>query len=115
MSQLAIGLTIVALGTSLPELATSLVAALKRQADVAVGNIVGSNLFNLLGILGVAALVQPINAPELAWLDLGVMLLVSVALLPIVRSGGRISRLEGAALLAVYLGYTAWLISPSGA
>ena len=115
MSQLAIGLTIVALGTSLPELATSLVAALKRQADVAVGNIVGSNLFNVLGILGVAALVQPINAPELAWLDLGVMLLVSVALLPIVRSGGRISRLEGAALLAVYLGYTAWLISPSGA
>jgi cation:H+ antiporter len=115
MSQLAIGLTIVALGTSLPELATSLVAALKRQADVAVGNIVGSNLFNLLGILGVAALVHPINAPDLAWLDLGVMLLVSVALLPIVRSGGRISRLEGIALLAVYIGYTAWLLSQSGA
>lgn len=115
MSQLAIGLTIVALGTSLPELATSVIAALKRQSDVAIGNIVGSNIFNVLGILGVAALVQPIHAPDLAWLDLGIMVLVSVALLPIVRSGGRISRLEGAALLVVYIGYTAWLLRPAGA
>ena len=110
MSQMAIGLTIVAVGTSLPELATSLLAAIKRQGDVAIGNIVGSNIFNVLGILGVAALVQPLEAPELAWADLGVMLLVSVALLPVVRSGGRISRLEGAVLLAAYLGYTFWLL-----
>lgn len=114
MSQLAIGLTIVAIGTSLPELATSLIAAVKRQGDVAIGNVVGSNIFNVLGILGVAALIKPINAPELAWLDLGVMLAVSVALLPVVRSGGRIARGEGAALLAVYAGYTAWLLLKSG-
>jgi len=110
MSQMAIGLTIVAVGTSLPELATSLIAAIKRQGDVAIGNIVGSNIFNVLGILGIAALVRPLDAPELAWVDLGVMLLVSVALLPVVRSGGRISRGEGAVLLAVYLGYTFWLL-----
>jgi len=110
MSQMAIGLTIVAMGTSLPELATSLIAAIKRQGDVAIGNIVGSNIFNVLGILGVAALVQPLDAPDLAWADLGVMLLVSIALLPVVRSGGRISRGEGAGLLAVYIGYTVWLL-----
>ncbi len=110
MSQMAIGLTIVAVGTSLPELATSLIAALKRQGDVAIGNIVGSNIFNVLGILGVAALVHPIHAPELAWADLAVMLFVSLALLPVVRSGGRINRWEGAGLLLVYAGYTFWLL-----
>ncbi len=110
MSQLAIGLTIVAVGTSLPEFATSLVASVKRQGDVAIGNIVGSNIFNVLGILGVAALVQPIHAPELAWADLAVMLFVSLALLPVVRSGGRINRWEGAGLLLVYVGYTFWLL-----
>jgi cation:H+ antiporter len=113
MSQMAIGLTIVAVGTSLPELATSLLAAIKRQGDVAIGNIVGSNIFNVLGILGVAAMVHPLTAPELSWTDLGVMLVVSVALLPVVRSGGRISRGEGAALLAVYIGYTLWLLRQS--
>lgn len=114
MSPMAIGLTIVAVGTSLPELATSLIAAIKRQGDVAIGNIVGSNIFNVLGILGVAALVRPLDAPDLAGIDLGVMVLVSVALLPVVRSGGRISRGEGAALLAVYVGYTFWLLTQAG-
>ena len=113
LSQAAIGLTIVAVGTSLPELATSLVAAIKRQGDVALGNVVGSNIFNVMGILGVAALVRPLEAAGLSWADLGVMLFVCVALLPVVRSGGRISRLEGAALLAVYVGYTAWLLRQS--
>jgi cation:H+ antiporter len=115
MSQIAIGLTIVAVGTSLPELATSLVAAIKRQGDVAIGNIVGSNIFNVLGILGVAALVKPLDAPELSWVDMGMMVAVSVALLPVVRSGSRISRLEGGLMLAVYAGYTFWLIRQSGA
>lgn len=114
MSQIAIGLTIVAIGTSLPELATSLLASLKRQGDVAIGNVVGSNLFNVLGILGVAALVHPITAPELAWADLGVMMLVSLALLPVVRTGGQISRWEGAGLLVVYIGYTIWLLRQAG-
>ncbi|MCU0792921.1 MAG: calcium/sodium antiporter [Opitutaceae bacterium] len=115
MSQIAIGLTIVAVGTSLPELATSLLAAFKRQGDVAIGNVVGSNIFNVLGILGVAALLRPIDVPALSWVDLGVMLGVSIALLPVVRSGGRISRGEGALLLAAYIGYTWWLLAQSGA
>lgn len=110
MSQVAIGLTIVAIGTSLPELATSLVAAAKRQGDVAIGNIVGSNIFTLLGILGFAALIRPIDAPGLEWSDLAVLVLFSLALLPLARSGGRISRWEGAGLLAGYLGYTLWLL-----
>ncbi len=115
MSQIAIGLTIVAIGTSLPELATSLLASIKRQGDVAVGNVVGSNIFNVLGILGVAALVQPLDAPALSWIDLGVMLTVCVGLLPVVRSGGRISRLEGAGMLAIYVAYTWWLLRQSAA
>jgi len=110
MSQVAIGLTIVAVGTSLPELATSLVAALKKESDVAIGNIVGSNMFNLLGILGIAALIQPIDAPGLEWGDLIVMLVIAIALLPLAKSGGRVSRWEGAALLATYIGYTTWLL-----
>ncbi len=110
MSQIAIGLTIVAVGTSLPELATSLLAAIKRQGDVAIGNIIGSNIFNVLGILGVAALARPIDVPDLAAANLGVMVLLSLALLPVVRSGGRISRWEGGGLLIVYVVYTAWLV-----
>ncbi len=111
MSPVAIGLTVVAVGTSLPELATSLVAAFRKEADVAIGNVVGSCLFNLLGILGVAALVSPIDAPGLEWGDLAVMLIISVALLPLAKSGGRISRREGAVLLAAYVGYTTWLLA----
>ncbi len=114
MSQIAIGLTIVSVGTSLPELATSLVAAVRKEGDVAIGNIVGSNIFNLLGILGLAALVRPIDATGLAWGDLGVMLAVAIAMLPIAKSGGQVKRWEGAALLAVYVGYTAWLLHRSG-
>lgn len=115
MSQIAIGLTIVAIGTSLPELATSLLASIKRQGDVAIGNVVGSNIFNVLGILGIAALVHPLDAPALSWIDLGAMLAVSVGLLPLVRSGGRISRAEGAGLLALYVAYTWWLLRQSAA
>lgn len=115
MSPVAIGLTVVAVGTSLPELATSLVAALKKESDVAIGNVVGSNIFNVLGILGIAALIQPIDAPGLEWGDLVVMLIIAVALLPLAKSGGRVNRWEGAALLAAYVGYTAWLLARAGA
>lgn len=115
MSQVAIGLTIVAVGTSLPELATSLVAALKKESDVAIGNVVGSNIFNVLGILGIAALIQPIDAPGLEWGDLIVMLVIAVALLPLAKSGGRVNRWEGAALLTSYVGYTTWLLMRAGA
>lgn len=114
LSETVIGLTVVAVGTSLPELATSLVAGWRGESDVAMGNVVGSNLCNLLGILGVVALVRPLAAPDLARADLGLMLALSVVLLPLARSGNRINRLEGAGLLAAYIGYTAWLVSRAG-
>jgi cation:H+ antiporter len=115
ISQTVIGLTIVAVGTSMPELATSLVAAIRKQSDVAIGNIVGSNIFNIVGILGLCALVKPISAPGISLLDLGLMLVIAVALLPLCKSGGKISRAEGGVLLAVYVGYTWWLISSNAA
>lgn len=97
-----IGLTIVAAGTSLPELATSLAAAFRRQPDLAVGNVVGSNLFNLLGILGIATLVSPLAPGALRWLDLGAMVLFALALLPLLISGRQLQRWEGGLLLAGY-------------
>ena len=114
LSPVVIGLTIVAVGTSLPELATSLVAAIRKESDMAVGNIVGSNVFNLLCILGITAAISPIVVPELSLIDLGVMVIVSVALWPLAATGGRINRWEGVALLAAYAGYTAWLVLQSG-
>jgi cation:H+ antiporter len=109
MSQAAIGLTIVALGTSLPELATSVVAAVKKEGDIAIGNIVGSNIFNVLGILGVTASVQPLQSQGIGFLDLGVMTAVALLLLPLMRSGYRLTRWEGGLLLLVYGGYVVYL------
>lgn len=109
-SELVIGLTVVAVGTSLPELATSIVATIKGEVDVAIGNIVGSNIFNLLGILGISATINPLHAPDLQLADLGLMLALPLLLIPILRTGGRISRFEGGFLFAVYAGYTAWMI-----
>lgn len=111
ISDVVIGLTVVAVGTSLPELATSLVAALRGHSDVAIGNVVGSNIFNVLGILGVVALVHPIDAAGLSRIDLGMMIATAVALLPVARSGGRVNRVEGAILLGVYVAYTVWLVA----
>ncbi len=106
-----IGLTVVSVGTIMPELDTSLVAAVRGLGDVAIGNVVGSNIFNILGILGVAALIHPIDTSSIGPVDLGVMLAAAVAMLPAARSGGKISRVEGAVLLAGYIAYTVWLIS----
>jgi cation:H+ antiporter len=111
LSQAVIGLTIVAIGTSLPELATSVVAALKGQGDIAVGNVVGSNLFNILGILGITALVRPLAQSGMSSVDLGVMLVLTVALLPLMRSGFRVSRAEGGVLVAGYAAYTTYLLT----
>jgi cation:H+ antiporter len=110
-SELVIGLTLVSVGTSLPELVTSLVAVRRGNTDIAVGNVIGSNIFNLLGIAGVCAAVAP-QAVNRALLvrDAPLMLLLSLALLPIMRSGGRISRLEGGVLAGVYVAYAAFLI-----
>ena len=101
-----IGLTLVALGTSLPELATTVMAAIRRQADVAIGNVIGSNLFNLLAIIGVASLIAPIRVgPGFLQFDLWVMLGASLLLLPFVVFGRDLSRSWGIGLTALYLGY----------
>ncbi len=110
VSEVVIGLTIVAVGTSLPELVTSLVAAYRRHADVALGNILGSNIYNILGIGGATALIAPTPIPtEIARFDVWVMVLVTAALIVLGRSGWRIGRREGAGLLACYAGYVWWV------
>lgn len=110
-----IGLTLVAVGTSLPEMATTLVAALRRHTDVAVGNVLGSNIFNIFGILGVTALVTPITVnPHIMAVDIWVMLAVTAVALPLLASGGRLSRPEGAGFAAVYAGYVTWLFLGPG-
>jgi cation:H+ antiporter len=111
VSEVVIGLTIVAAGTSLPELATSLTAALRRQPDIAVGNIVGSNIFNILGILGTTSLISPISATDISAWDLGVMIILAVALLPLLWTGRKLMRWEGGLLLAVYTLYL-WRLWP---
>lgn len=111
VTEAVIGLTVVAVGTSMPELATSLVAVVRGHGEVAIGNVVGSNIFNVLGILGIAALINPIDTSGLSRVDLATMVVAALAMLPAARSGGVISRLEGAVLLFAYLGYTAWLVA----
>ncbi len=116
LSELVIGLTVIAVGTSLPELATSMIAAFKGERDIAVGNVVGSNLFNLLCVLGLASLVSPlpinVSANALAF-DFPVMIAVAVACLPIFFAGYRINRWEGGLFVAYYVIYTTWLIMHS--
>ncbi|NRG17339.1 calcium/sodium antiporter [Rhizobiales bacterium] len=103
ISETVIGLTVVAVGTSLPELVTSVVAALRRHGDVALGNVLGSNIYNILGIGGVTALIAPTTIPaEIARFDNPVMLGVSLLLLIVAYTGRRIARIEGAFMLAAY-------------
>jgi len=113
VSELIIGLTLVAAGTSLPEVATSVVAALRGQRDIAVGNVVGSNIFNILAVLGATAAVAPggvaVAAPALRF-DLPVMVAVALACLPIFFTGHRIDRWEGGLFLAYYVAYAAFLV-----
>ncbi len=112
VSDTVIGLTLVAIGTSLPELATTVMAALRRQADVALGNVIGSNMFNLLAIIGVAALVGPIPVdPEFLRFDLWVMLAASLLLIPFVYLRFNLTRLWGVILTALYAGYMVLLLS----
>lgn len=106
VSEAFIGLTIVAVGTSFPELATSLVAALRKQSDIALGNIIGSNIFNILGILGVTAAITPIAAaPRFAQFDLPVMVGVSIVFALVLWRGGRIGHVAGLLCLAAYAVY----------
>ncbi|USG62384.1 calcium/sodium antiporter [Sneathiella marina] len=101
-----IGLTLVALGTSLPELATSIIAAVRRHGDVAIGNVLGSNLFNITGIIGVTAMIEPLTAPaQILHFDLWVMLFVSLLMLPIFLSKKPIGRIIGGVFCVAYVAY----------
>ncbi len=116
VSELVIGLTIVAAGTSMPEVVTSIVAALRGERDIAVGNVVGSNIFNLMGVLGVSSVVAPSGiaiSDAVVAFDLPIMLAVAFACLPIFFTGGVIRRWEGGILLGYYLLYTLYLIFAS--
>lgn len=111
VSELVIGLTVVSAGTSMPELVTSIVAARRGNPDIAIGNVIGSNIFNVLGILGICAMVAPQRVhPAMLRLDIPLLVVASIVLLPMVKSGGRISRREGAMLLAGYGAYLAVLL-----
>jgi cation:H+ antiporter len=105
MSQVVIGLTVIAIGTSLPELATSVVAALRNDADVAFGNVLGSNILNILLILGVVAMIQPISGTGLRMLDLATMVGSAMLLYPLLWRGRILNRWEGGVLLAGYIAY----------
>jgi cation:H+ antiporter len=106
VSEAIIGLTIIAAGTSMPELATSVVAAIKKEADIAIGNIVGSNIFNVLAIVGISGSFIPFSAPGIAAIDLWIMLGISFVLVPLLVTGNRLARWEGAVLFASFIGYT---------
>ena len=114
VGDIIIGLTIVAVGTSLPELASSVVAARKGEHDIALGNVIGSNMFNILAVVGIAGAIAPMQvAPEVLHRDAVVMAALTLALFVLGigwRGSGRINRAEGALLLACYVGYIAWLV-----
>ena len=113
VSDLVIGLTVVAIGTSLPELVTSLVASLRGQRDLAVGNVVGSNILNILLVLGASAIVAPngVNvAPQSLAFDIPVLLAISLAAIPVFFSGLGITRMEGGAMVLYYVAYVAYLV-----
>lgn len=113
VSELVIGLTVVAVGTSLPELATSVIASMRGERDISVGNVVGSNIFNILSVLGLTALVAPGDvpvAPAALNFDIPVMLAVAVACLPVFFVGNRIERWEGGLFLGYYIAYLAYLV-----
>lgn len=113
LSETVIGLTIVAVGTSLPELVASLAAALKGRSDVAVGNIVGSNIYNILGILGLTALIQPVTIPaDMIWRDWAAMALSALVLVFVAQRFGRFGRLLGVGFVCAYAAYSYLLVNP---
>lgn len=113
VSELVIGLTIIAAGTGLPEAATSVVAAMRGERDIAIGNVIGSNICNILAILGVSSLVS-VNglmvSPSIVSFDMPVMIAVAVGCLPVFFNGHRIARWEGAVFLGYYIAYTSYLV-----
>lgn len=112
ISDTIIGLTVVAVGTSLPELVACAIAALRRHSDVALGNVVGSNIYNVLGILGATAAVHPIPVPpQIARLDIWVLVAVTALLLLFLRTGLTLKRWEGGVFLLLYVAYVGWLVA----
>ena len=115
VDDLIIGLTVVAVGTSLPELASSIIAVRRKEHDIALGNVLGSNLFNTLAVVGIAAGIHPLEvAPEVLSRDWSIMMGLTLLLLVMClgRKGqGRINRLEGGILLAIFVAYTGWLLT----
>jgi cation:H+ antiporter len=116
MSELVIGLTIVAIGTSLPELASSVMAAYRGHADIAIGNVLGSNIYNVLCVLGITSIIAPLptNAPTLMWLDIPVMIGFALVLVPMMLMGLKITRWNGAFLLGAYALYVGYLLRIAG-
>lgn len=110
LSDALIGLTIVAIGTSLPELVTSITAARKGQSGLALGNVIGSNIFNIIFILGASSALTPIQADRFALYDCGILLAVSVAIYLFSRTGKRVNRLEGWVCILGYVAYSAYII-----
>ena len=110
MSPMLIGLTIVAIGTSLPELVTSVVAAKKGESEIALGNVVGSNIFNILFILGASGIVHPLRCDIAAFIDSGILIVVSLLMYFICISGKKVNRPEGIACIAVYVLYLIYVI-----
>lgn len=110
LGEAVIGLSIVAFGTSLPELATTVLAAVRKESDIAIGNVVGSSIFNILGILGITTLISPIEGSGVAIYDVGLMIVLSVLLIPLARTGFKIDRFEGGILVIVYVVYMTQLV-----
>lgn len=111
ISEAFIGLTIVAVGTSLPELMTSMVAAWKKEVDIALGNVIGSNIFNILFVMGITPLIRPLEVnPSILFIDMPVMILFSIGLLFFLTTNRKLTRWKGAALLIGYAGYIFYLI-----
>lgn len=113
VSELIIGLTIVAAGTSMPEVVTSVIAAIRGERDIAVGNVVGSNIFNILGVLGISTIIAPSGIPvseAVIGFDIPLMIAVAIACLPIFFTGGTINRWEGALFFCYYIAYTLYLV-----
>ena len=115
MSEAGIGLTIVAVGTSLPELVTSVLASAHGQGDVAIGNVIGSNVFNVFSILGITGAAHPLSQGGVASVDIVVMIGLSALLVPLLLTGRRLTRIEGIALLLAYVVYVGWRVVGAGA
>ncbi len=109
VSTAIIGLSIVAFGTSLPELATSLVASIKDEGDISIGNAIGSNIFNILFVLGLASLVHEIPTTDISYIDVSIMIGIAVLIFPMARIGMQIGRLKGALLVSIYIAYVYYL------